>query len=189
MADDNPADDHPADDHPADDHPADDRPQRRESGGDRRDRRSLRFTRYSALSILTVPTGYTLLLLARGIWDVNAGLLNLCVGTVLTPPSFLLYRWLVWHGGGGRGVAREMFSFWQTVMVGALASSATIGIADAWFDAGGPLIVAAGLTGQGVIFIARFVWLDLFTFARRSPPGHAPVPAGNSVPAGTPSGR
>ena len=27
-----------------------------------------------------------------------------CVGMVLTPPSFLLYRWFVWSGGSGRSV-------------------------------------------------------------------------------------
>jgi putative flippase GtrA len=133
-----------------------------------RRRFTVRFSRYTALSFLTVPVGYTLLLIAREIWDVNAGLLNLAVGMVLTPPSFFLYRWLVWEGGSGRSIAAEMFSFWQTVMIGALASSATIALADALFDANGPLIVLAGLFGQGVIFLARFFWLDKVTFLPQS---------------------
>ena len=70
-----------------------------------RRRFTVRFSRYTALSFLTVPVGYTLLLIAREIWDVNAGLLNLAVGMVLTPPSFFLYRWLVWEGGSGRSIA------------------------------------------------------------------------------------
>jgi hypothetical protein len=124
-----------------------------------------RFTRYSLLSLVTVPTGYTLLLVARHLWDINAGLLNLMVGTVLTPPSFLLYRWLVWPRGSGRGVAADMFSFWKTVIVGGLAASALIAIADALFRANGPLIVLAGLAGQGVVFLARFLWLDKFSYS------------------------
>jgi hypothetical protein len=129
-----------------------------------------RFTRYSLLSLVTVPVGYTLLLVARHFWDINAGLLNLVVGTVLTPPSFLLYRWLVWPQGSGRGVAADLFSFWKTVIVGALAASALIAIADALFGANGPLIVVAGLAGQGIVFLARFLWLDKFSYspARRS---------------------
>jgi putative flippase GtrA len=134
-----------------------------------------RFTRYSALSLITVPVGYALLLLARHFFDVNAGLLNLIVGTVLTPPSFLLYRHLVWPGGtGARAVARQLFSFWQTVMLGALASSVLIGAADQWLHANNAIIVLAGLTGQGVVFIGRFFWLDLVTFKRRA--AHQPDP-------------
>jgi putative flippase GtrA len=125
----------------------------------------LRFSRYAALSFITVPAGYGLLLLARHLWDVNAGLLNLAVGTVLTPPSFLLYRSFVWHEAKTRSIPREMFSFWQTVMVGALVASACIALADHWGHGNSVAIVAAGLTGQGLVFLARFVWLDFFTFA------------------------
>jgi hypothetical protein len=125
----------------------------------------LRFSRYTALSFVTVPVGYTVLLVARHFWDINAGLLNFAVGMVLTPPSFFLYRWLVWKEGSGRSIAAEMFSFWQTVVVGALASSATIALADLLFDANGPLIILAGLIGQGIIFLARFFWLDKVTFS------------------------
>ncbi|HYU85672.1 MAG TPA: hypothetical protein VEK80_12790 [Kribbellaceae bacterium] len=123
-----------------------------------------RFTRYSALSLITVPVGYTVLLIARHFIHINAGLLNLAVGMVLTPPSFALYRSLVWRKGSGRGVAAEMFSFWQTVVAGALVSSATIAITDALFAANGAVIVLAGLVGQGIVFIARFFWLDKVTF-------------------------
>jgi hypothetical protein len=125
----------------------------------------LKFSRYTVLSIITVPVGYTLLLLARNIWDVNAGLLNLAVGMILTPPSFFLYRWIVWPGGGGRSIPAEMFSFFQTVLVGALASSATIAVADTLIPGHEALIVLAGLTGQGLIFIARYFWLDRVTFS------------------------
>jgi hypothetical protein len=138
-----------------------------------------RFTRYSVLSLLTIPTGYTLLLIARHFWDVNAGLLNLVVGTVLTPPSFLLYRHFVWREGSGRGVARDLFSFWQTVMLGALTSSVFIAAVDHWYGANGPLIVLAGLFGQGIVFLGRFVWLDLVTFSakRRAARGEPVTPA------------
>jgi putative flippase GtrA len=143
-------------------------------------RAALRFTRYSALSLVTVPVGYTLLLVARHFWHVNAGLLNLAVGTVLTPPSFLLYRWLVWSKGSGRGMAAEMFSFWQTVVAGALASSVLIALVDAWIPANGPLIVLAGLTGQGVVFIARFFWLDKVTFAASASETGSPMQQGRT---------
>jgi putative flippase GtrA len=123
-----------------------------------------RFSRYTSLSLLTVPVGYGLLLLARSIWDVNAGLLNLVVGTVLTPPSFLLYRRFVWHERTGKGMLAEMFAFWQLVMVGAIASGVFIAVADAWWGARGPTLVAAGLLGQGALFIGRYIWLDRVTF-------------------------
>jgi putative flippase GtrA len=127
----------------------------------------LRFTKYSSLSLITVPVGYAVLLLTTQVFPtVNAGLLNFAVGTVLTPPSFLLYRILVWKGGSGRSVWYELLSFWQTVLVGAIASSVLIGAADTFLNAGGPLIILAGLIGQGIVFLARFVWLDKVTFTR-----------------------
>jgi hypothetical protein len=129
----------------------------------------LKFSRYTMLSLITVPVGYTLLILARNLWDVNAGLLNLAVGVVLTPPSFFLYRWLVWPGGGGRSIAAEMFSFFQTVLAGAIVSSATIALIDAIIPANEALIVLAGLTGQGIVFIARYFWLDKVTFSPAPP--------------------
>lgn len=142
-----------------------------------------RFTRYSGLSLVTIPAGYSLLLLARHLWHVNAGLLNLGVGMVLTVPSFLLYRRFVWREGSGRSAAADLFSFWQTVMIGALASSALIALADAWFRASGPEIVLAGLTGQGIVFLARFAWLEMVTFSatrragRPGRPGQLPCHA------------
>ena len=122
-----------------------------------------RFGRYSALSLITVPVGYALLLFARAVWPINAGVLNLIVGTVLTVPSFLLYRHFVWPSSE-LSIWRAVYSFWQTVMVGALASSALIALADAFLDANNVLIVLVGLAGQGLVFIARFFWLDRVTF-------------------------
>lgn len=143
---------------------------------------TVRFTRYSALSLITVPVGYTLLLLARQITDLNAGLLNLIVGTVLTPPSFLLYRHFVWPGSRGRDALKQLFSFWQTVMLGALASSVLIGAADLWLDANGVLIVVAGLVGQGLVFLGRFFWLDLITFRRRHAEANTAAAMGKPPP-------
>jgi putative flippase GtrA len=144
---------------------------------------AIRFTRYSALSLLTVPTGYALLLIARSIWDVNAGILNLVVGTVLTPPSFLLYRHFVWREGSGRGVLRDLFSFWQMVMFGALVSTVFIAAVDFWYGANGPLIVLAGLAGQGLVFVGRFVWLDLVTFSAKRRAARAARAAAPETPA------
>jgi putative flippase GtrA len=124
-----------------------------------------RFSRYTSLSLITVPVGYSLLVLARNTWDINAGLLNLVVATVLTPPSFWLYRRFVWHERTGKGLLSEMFTFWQLVLVGALASSVFIAIADARWDARGLTLVAAGLAGQVGLFIGRYFWLDRVTFA------------------------
>jgi putative flippase GtrA len=146
-----------------------------------RGRVAARFTRYSVLSLLTVPAGYSLFLLFRHFFgEVNAGLLNLGVGMVLTPPSFLMYRVFVWGGGSGRSVWAELFSFWQTVMVGALASSAFMAVVDLLFEANDAVLILAGLTGQGVIFIARFLWLDKVTFTPRAITGASPSPTGES---------
>jgi putative flippase GtrA len=126
-----------------------------------------RFSRYTALSLGTVVLGYSLLLMARQVWDVNAGLLNLGVAAVLTVPSFALHRLLVWPARGDRGLAVEFGSFLALVVAGALASTVTIGLADAsWHPAGGVLVLA-GLLGQGTAFLARFVWLDRVTFTSR----------------------
>lgn len=135
-----------------------------------------RFTRYFATSLITVPVGYTLLVVATHIFDVNAGLLNLAIGTLMTPMIFMLYRSVVWRGGSGRSIWAEFRSFWQTFLAGLLASTIFIAAADAFLGAGGPLIVVAGLTGQGVIFLARFFWLDRVTFARPAP-AHAATAA------------
>jgi putative flippase GtrA len=123
-----------------------------------------RFSRYGSVSLLTVPAGYALLLLARSIWDVNAGLLNLIVGTFLTVPSFFLYRRFVWKERTSKGTLREIFAFWQLVMLVAIASGIFLGLADAW-GARGLALVAAGLIGQAAFFIARYFWLDRVTFS------------------------
>lgn len=136
------------------------------------------FLRYSALSLVTVPAGYGLLLLAMRRWpEVNAGLLNLGVGMALTPPSFLLAQALVWRGRGTAAWWVRLLSFWQTVLAGALASSATIFLADALFGAGPAWVVGAGLAGQGVVFVARYFWLDRVTFAGDRIPSACGTPA------------
>jgi hypothetical protein len=127
---------------------------------------ALRFGRYSALSLITVPVGYALLILVRHLWSINAGILNLLVGTFLTVPSFLLYRHFVWPTTD-QSTWRALYSFWQTVIIGALVSSALIALADGLFDASDAVVVAVGLAGQGLVFIARFFWLDAVTFRRQ----------------------
>lgn len=134
-----------------------------------------RFTRYSALSFVTVPAFFAVFLLFRHFWDVNAGILGLVVGTVLTPPSFLLYRWLVWKDGSGRGWPAELFSFWQTVMAGALGSSVLMGVVDWLFEVNGLVLLLVAMVGQGFIFIARFFWLDKVTFLSGRKPENSPA--------------
>jgi len=132
--------------------------------------RALRkFGRYTLLSLITLPVAYTFLLVARHTWHMNAGLLNLALSAVLAPPSFFLHRWIVWPGGGGRSIPAEMFSFFQTVLVGTLGSSAVIALADSHLPGNEPLIVLSGLTGQGLIFIGRYFWLDRVTFSPERP--------------------
>ncbi len=134
-------------------------------------RYSALFTRYSAMSVLTVMAGSALFLLARRVWDVNAGVLNVGVAAVLTVPSFWLYRRLVWRRRSPEGIGAEFVSFVTAVAVGTVASSLPIGIADRlWHPAGGVLVVV-GLVGQGVVFLLRFVWFDRWTFSSRSTPG------------------
>ena len=144
------------------------------SPGPVRGRAAWRFSKYTMLSFITVPTGFTLLLVARHFLDVNAGLLNLAVGTVLTPPSFLMYRTVVWREGSAKGWRAEMFTFWQTVMLGGLAATVLIAGVDAIVGNNGVLIVTAGLLGQGIVFVGRFLWLDRVTYAKK-PPAEVPV--------------
>jgi len=131
-------------------------------------RYSALFTRYSAMSVLTVVAGSTLFLLARRVWSVNAGLLNVGVAVVLTVPSFWLYRRLVWRRTSPDGIVAEFVSFVTAVAVGTVASSLPIGVADRiWHPSGGVLVVV-GLFGQGVVFLLRFFWFDRWTFRRRA---------------------
>jgi hypothetical protein len=143
-----------------------------------RGRAAWRFSKYTVLSLITVPTGYTLLLVARHYLAINAGLLNLAVGTVLTPPSFLLYRTVVWREGSAKGWRSELFTFWQTVMLGGLVATAMIAGVDAIAGDNGLLIVTAGLFGQGIVFVGRFLWLDRVTYAKKPP---AEVPAADAT--------
>ena len=126
---------------------------------------AMRFLRYSVISLITVPVGYTLLVLARARWNVNAGLLNLAVGTVLTPPSFVLYRLVVWRDHPRDRLHAEILQFWLSVVAGAMCSSLLIAIVDELAPRTPWLIVLAGLAGQGIVFVARFLWLDRVTFA------------------------
>lgn len=114
---------------------------------------------------MTVPTGYALLLLAHNAWNINAGILNLLVGLVLTVPSFVLYRRFVWRDRGPRQWYVELFSFGQTVMLSALAPSAAIAITDAWLGGRGLILVLAGTSTQGVVLLVRYFWLDRVTFS------------------------
>lgn len=132
-----------------------------------------RFARYSSMSLVTVPLGYALLVTTRQLWDINAGLLNLAVGTAITLPSFLLYRRFVWRRVGRHGFLGELLSFWFTVLAGAAASTALITLVD-WRMPNTPwAIVLAGLVGQGVVFVGRYLWLNRVTFraAGSSTPG------------------
>ncbi|MCB1026235.1 MAG: GtrA family protein [Microthrixaceae bacterium] len=127
--------------------------------------------RYSAVSLVFVPLGQLLLQLFHWLIGIDVVPAQLIAATILTPPNFLANKFYVWRHANRDKVRTEVVVFWVSAVLGTAFAAGCLYLVDGWLpeDSTSALARAAGifaaqLLGYGIVWAARFVFLDKLVF-------------------------
>lgn len=121
--------------------------------------------RYIAVSLLgTALTQVLLVVMVHGLgWD--GPIANVVAVTLTTIPSFLLSKHWIWADGDPASVHRQVLPFWALSLAGLALSTLFVWVAQSLWDADW-VVNLANLAGFGVLWVAKFLILDTYLFAR-----------------------
>jgi len=119
--------------------------------------------KYSMVSVVGVTLTQVLLVLLVGILDKHpVGSNVVAVSFTAVPVFFLNKRW-VWNHDGRISFRREILPFWVFTLAGLLLSTGLVALAHSLSDSQ-LLVMGANLSGFGVLWVAKFVFLDQVMF-------------------------
>ncbi len=153
----------------------------------RGDRSVHKFIRYSMVSGVAVVISQVTILLCTGVFGLS-GILSNTLGVVTsTPASYELNRKWAWGKSGKSHLWREVAPFWGFTLIGYLASTGTVQLADSMTREhhvhGAPRILAimgASLFAWGLVWIVKFLVFNRIIFADRTSGAEGNVgPKGN----------
>jgi putative flippase GtrA len=126
--------------------------------------RSEQLVRYGSVSVIGVVFTQSELVLFHGVLDINATLSNLIAVMLSAGPAFLLNKRWVWNLKGRSSFRREIAPFWAFTLLGLVVSTILVAIVDHYTDRTWP-VLAANITGFGLVWISKFLFLDSVVFA------------------------
>jgi putative flippase GtrA len=132
--------------------------------------------RYVLASGVSVLAGQVVLAFCFGVARWSAEASNLAAFFAGGLVSYTLHRRWTWRKSGRSRLLREIVPFWSMAIVGLVASTWAVGIAEdnaariAGSRAGQTLVVmAASLAAFGVVWVVKFIVLDRFLFGAKDP--------------------
>lgn len=129
--------------------------------------------RYSAVSLVFVPLGQLLVLMLHGLFGVNESVAVFVAAAFLTPPNYFANKNYVWRHKARDNMRTEIVVFWVAAILGTAFAMGLVYFAGKWFPEsdvaskqGAHLaaIFVAQLCGFGIVWVARFVFLDKLLF-------------------------
>jgi putative flippase GtrA len=156
-----------------------------------------RFIRYSMVSAVAIVISQVTILICAWVFGLSGIAANTIGALTSTPASYELNRKWAWGKHGKSHLWREVVPFWALTLVGFLASTGMVELADNMAKSHGItgllralLIMGASLFAYGVVWIAKFMLFNRVIFADRPSdvvattrsPSPAPVPNGSSAP-------
>jgi putative flippase GtrA len=120
--------------------------------------------RYSAVSVVGVVITQVLLIVLHGILSLSAVGANVIAVTLTTGPVFLLNKRWVWGKGGRSHWRREVLPFWGFTLLGLAMSTLLVWGAQHYSDAT-VIVMLANIAGFGIVWVAKFYFLDSLIFA------------------------
>ncbi|MEZ5381956.1 MAG: GtrA family protein [Microthrixaceae bacterium] len=130
-----------------------------------------KLARYSAVSLVFVPLGQVLLQLFHWWLGIAVVPAQLIAATILTPPNFLANKFYVWRHANRDKVRTEAVVFWVAAVLGTAFAAFCLWLVDGWLPEDSTAawvravgIFAAQLLGYGIVWVARFIFLDKLVF-------------------------
>lgn len=121
--------------------------------------------RYSMVSVVGVVVTQAVLVLMVGILDVDPTWSNVTAVSVAAVPAFVLNKRWVWSRDGKVSVRREVLPFWVFTLAGLLLSTLLVTLAKGISEST-LIVMAANIAGFGVLWVAKFLFLDQIMFGR-----------------------
>ncbi len=158
-----------------------------------------RFIRYSLVSGVAIVISQVTILICTWLFGLSGIVANTIGALAATPASYELNRKWAWGKSGKSHMWREIVPFWSLTLLGWLASTGTVELADSMAKShhvvglGRSLaIMGASLFAYGVVWIVKFLIFNHIVFADRgtgtepapsasAPSLAAPAPGGTAV--------
>lgn len=122
--------------------------------------------KYSMVSVVGVLMGQSFLALFIDLLDYDPTWSNVAAVMITAVPVFILNKRWVWSADGKLSFRREVLPFWVFTAAGLALSTGFVALADSMSDGNTLLIKAANLSGFGVLWVAKFLFLDQVMFGR-----------------------
>jgi len=122
--------------------------------------------KYSMVSMIGVTISQTLLVLFVGPLDYHPTLSNVAAVMITAVPAFLLNKRWVWSHDGRISFRREILPFWVFTLAGLLLSTGLVSLAHNLSEDSTILVMAASIAGFGVLWVAKFLFLDRVMFGQ-----------------------
>lgn len=119
--------------------------------------------KYSMVSVIGVTMTQVLLVVFVGILDRHPVGSNVAAVSFTAVPVFFLNKRWVWNQDGKISIRREVLPFWVFTLAGLLLSTGLVALAHSVSESQ-VLVMAANLTGFGVLWVAKFLFLDQIMF-------------------------
>lgn len=119
--------------------------------------------KYSAVSVIGVTITQVLLVVYVGILDWHPVVANVSAVSLTAIPVFFLNKRWVWNHDGKISFRREVLPFWMFTLAGLVLSTGLVALAHSLSESQ-LLVMAANLGGFGVLWVAKFLFLDQIMF-------------------------
>lgn len=126
--------------------------------------------RYAGISVVFVPLGQICVQVLKWVFEVHEVLAVLLTACVLTLPNYLANKHLVWRDKSKDNRATEVTVFWLAAVLGTGFAMGFVFVAGKLVpESQGDLvhaiaIFAAQLLGYGIVWVARYLFLDRLIF-------------------------
>jgi putative flippase GtrA len=125
--------------------------------------------KYSMVSVFGVVTTQVALLFLHGILGWPGAASNVWAVTLTAVPVFMLNKRWVWGRSGPAHMRNELLPFWAFTLAGLVLSTVLVTIVDHWSDST-LLVHGANIAGFGVLWVAKFLFLDQVMFGQDDEP-------------------
>ena len=128
--------------------------------------RAEQLVRFGMASVFGIVITQAMLVTFHGLLNINASIANLMAVMLSAVPVFILNKRWVWGQLGPASVRREIAPFWGFTLLGLVISTVLVTVVDHYTDRTWPVLVA-NIGGFGLVWVAKFLFLDSVVFASR----------------------
>lgn len=127
--------------------------------------RSEQILRFGMASVVGIVITQALIVAFYGVLELNATVANVLAVVLSAIPVFILNKRWVWGQLGPARIRREILPFWGFTLLGLVLSTVLVTVVDDHTERTWPVMLA-NICGFGLVWVAKFLFLDSVVFKR-----------------------